>query len=103
MGTGRTLNKDPRTRPIKSQGEKRRRSKVQRARLVKLGLDEAVVAKMQPVDVRKLVQRPAQVKKSVAAAAAKLASGVQPAAVKKPAKKAADKKPAAKKAPKKAE
>lgn len=70
MGTGRTLNKDPRTRPIKSQGEKRRRSKVQRARLVKLGMDAAVVAKMQPVDVRKLVQRPAKVKKSVAAKAA---------------------------------
>jgi hypothetical protein len=67
MGTGRTLNKDPRTRPIKSQGEKRRRSKAQRTRLVKLGMDEAVVAKMQPEEVRKLVQKPTQVKKSLAA------------------------------------
>jgi len=69
MGTGRTLNKDPRTRPIKSPSEKRRRSAAQRKRLVKLGMDEAVVAKMQTEDVRKLVQRPVQVKKSVAALA----------------------------------
>lgn len=67
MGTGRTLNKHPRTRPIKSEGEKRRRSKAQRARLVKLGMDEAVVAKMQTEDVRQLVQKPVKVKKSVAA------------------------------------
>lgn len=66
MGTGRTLNKDPRTRPIKSQGEKRRRSKVQRARLVKLGMDETTVAKMETTEVRKLVQKPVQVKKLVA-------------------------------------
>ena len=70
MGSGRTLNKAPRTRPIKSQGEKHRRTKAQRARLVKLGLGEETVAKMQPEAVRKLVQRPAKVKKSVAAAAA---------------------------------
>ena len=95
MGTGRTLNKDPRTRPIKSQGEKRRRSIAQRARLVKFGMDAAVVAKMQTEDVRKLVQRPVQVKKSVAAAAAKVADGTQPAQAATPAKK-----PAAKKAKK---
>ena len=95
MGTGRTLNKDPRTRPIKSQGEKRRRSTAQRARLVKFGMDAAVVAKMQTEDVRKLVQRPVQVKKSVAAAAAKVADGTQPTQAAKPAKK-----PAAKKAKK---
>ena len=67
MGSGRTLNKAPRTRPIKSQGEKKRRTKAQRARLVKLGLGEETVAKMQPEAVRKLVQRPATVKKRVAA------------------------------------
>ena len=70
MGTGRTLNKAPRTRPIKSQGEKRRRIKAQRARLVRFGLAEEAVAKMQPEAVRKLVQKPAKVKKSVAAAVA---------------------------------
>ncbi|MCL2104453.1 MAG: hypothetical protein FWH21_05290 [Kiritimatiellaeota bacterium] len=67
MGTGRTLNKAPRTRPIKSPGEKRRRLKAQRARLVRLGLGEETVVKMQPEAVRKLVQRPAKVKKRVAA------------------------------------
>lgn len=73
MGTGRTLNKNPRTRPIKSVGEKARRSKAQRARLVKFGMDEAVVAKMQTEDVRRMVQRPAEVKKALAKAAAKAA------------------------------
>jgi len=38
---------------------------------VKLGLAEETVAKMQPEVVRKMVQRPVKVKKSVAAAAAK--------------------------------
>ena len=71
MGTGRTLNKAPRTRPIKSQGEKKRRNKAQRARLVKFGMDAAVVEKMQPEDVRQLVQRPVEVKKLLARAAAK--------------------------------
>ncbi|MDD4101735.1 MAG: hypothetical protein PHU80_03775 [Kiritimatiellae bacterium] len=65
MGTGRTLNKHPRTRPIKSPSEKRRRSKVQRARLVKLGVDADTVAKMQPENVRKLILKPAKVKKSL--------------------------------------
>ena len=74
MGTGRTLNKAPRTRPIKSQGEKRRREKAQRARLVKMGMDEAVVAKMQAEDVRKLVQKPTDVKKKVQKAAAAAAA-----------------------------
>ncbi|MBO4287406.1 MAG: hypothetical protein J5985_04475 [Kiritimatiellae bacterium] len=74
MGTGRTLNKAPRTRPIKSQGEKRRRVKAQRARLVKFGMDPAVVAKMIPEKVRVLVQKPARVKKSLAKAAEKAAA-----------------------------
>ena len=70
MGSGRTLRKKSHTRPIKSQGEKRRRSKAQRARLVKFGMDEAVVKKMQPEEVRVLVQHPVKVKKIVAAKAA---------------------------------
>ena len=67
MGSGRTLNKQSRTRPIKSQGEKRRRVKAQRARLVKLGMDETEVAKMQPENVRTLVQKPVQVKRRTTA------------------------------------
>ncbi|MDD2454978.1 MAG: hypothetical protein PHG96_06760 [Kiritimatiellae bacterium] len=69
MGTGRTLNKHPRTRPIKSPSEKRRRSKVQRVRLVKLGVDAETVAKMQPETVRKMILKPAKVEKRLAAKA----------------------------------
>jgi hypothetical protein len=61
MGTGRTLNKKPRTRPVKSEGDRRRRQKVQKARLSKLGVDAAVVAKMSPHKVRELLTRPARV------------------------------------------
>ena len=105
MGTGRTLNKDPRTRPIKSQGEKRRRSKAQRARLVKLGMDEVAVAKLQPDVLRTLVQKPVMVKKIVAAKAAQPAdAAAKPAKAKKAVKepKAAKvvKEPKAAKAPK---
>ncbi len=63
----RKFNKKPRTRPIKTPAEKARRQRVQRARLVKLGLDAEAVEKMQPEDVRKLCLRPAQVKKMVSA------------------------------------
>lgn len=114
MGTGRTLNKHPRTRPIKSQGEKRRRSKAQRARLIKFGLDATTVAKMLTEEVRKLVQKPVLVKKivakkneapktaegavaEVAAPKAKKATAKRPAAPKAEAKAPAAKKPAAKK------
>jgi len=112
MGTGRTLNKNPRTRPIKSQGEKRRRYKVQRARLVKLGMDEAVAAKLQPNELRTLVQQPTKVKKMVAPKAPKAAKPakakpevVDAAVPAKPAAKPAAKPrktPAAKKEPAKA-
>ena len=108
MGTGRTLNKDPRTRPIKSPGEKLRRYKVQRTRLVKWGMDEAAVAKLQPNELRTLVQCPAKIKKSLAAKAAKPAeAAVKPAkvekaekAVKAPKAPKAAKEPKAVKAPK---
>ena len=101
MGTGRTLNKAPRTRPIKSQGEKRRRTKVQRTRLVKFGMDKAVVAKMQSEDVRVLVQRPTKVAKMLAKAAAKPAAEAPAKPFKAPkAEKATKAKPKAKAAPK---
>lgn len=111
MGSGRTLRKHSHTRPIKSQGEKRRRTKVQRARLVKFGMDEAVVKKMQPEDVRLLVQRPVKVKKMLAKAAAKPAAAeaapkpakAAKAAPKAPKAAAAAKAPKAKKASPKAE
>jgi hypothetical protein len=65
----RKFNKKPRTRPIKTPAEKAARLKVQRARLVKLGMDTAVVEKMQQEEVRILAMRPTKVEKLVAAAA----------------------------------
>jgi hypothetical protein len=106
MGSGRTLRKHSHTRPVKTPGEKRRRNNAQRARLVRFGMDEAVVAKMQPEEVRQLVQRPVKVKKLLAPKVEKPAKPVKiakpvveaaPAVVKKAPKAA---KPAAPKAPK---
>jgi hypothetical protein len=70
MGTGRTLNKKPITRPKKSDGERRRRQKAQLARLMKLGVDAAVAAKMEPLVVRNLLKNPKQVVATVQAAKA---------------------------------
>jgi len=57
MGTGRTLNKAPKTRPKKSPLERRRREKVQRARLVTSGLDSEMVRKMTNKDLRENLMR----------------------------------------------
>ena len=67
MGTGRTLNKKPATRPVKSEGERRRRQKVQKARLVKLGMEAPVVAKLDPAVVRKILRKPAKAVKAIKA------------------------------------
>ena len=67
MGTGRTLRKKPRTRPVKSTGQRRRRDKVQKARLVKLGLDPAAVKKMNSSSVRHVLKRPAKIVKAAKA------------------------------------
>ena len=69
MGTGRTLRKESHVRPCKTPAGKARKSKAQRARLVKMGMDAEKVAKMDADDVRILIQRPTVVKKLVAKAA----------------------------------
>ena len=69
MGTGRTLRKESHVRPCKTPAGKARRSKAQRARLVKMGMEADKVAKMDADAVRILVQRPTVVKKLVAKAA----------------------------------
>ena len=71
MGTGRTLRKESHVRPCKTPAGKARKSKAQRARFVKMGMDPETVAKMGTEDVRVLVQRPTVVKKLVAKKAAK--------------------------------
>lgn len=69
MGTGRTLNKKPRTRPVKAAGDKRRREKTQLKRLVALGVEEEVANKMTTGAVRAALRRPELVKKAAAAKA----------------------------------
>jgi hypothetical protein len=62
MGTGRKFNKTNMTRPTKSVGERKRRYKEQRKRLVALGVDEAIVNKMDVKSIRELLKRPTKVK-----------------------------------------
>ncbi len=101
MGSGRTLRKHSHTRPVKTPAEKRRRCNAQRARLVKFGMDEAVVKKMQPEDVRVLVQKPVKVKKLIAKAAQPAEAAVKaPKAAKVPKAPKAVKEPKAPKAAK---
>jgi hypothetical protein len=61
MREKRTLNKKPKTRPKKKAGDRRRREMNQKRRLVALGLDQDVVAKMNYRQVRDLLKRPARV------------------------------------------
>jgi hypothetical protein len=70
MGTGRTLNKKPRTRPVKQAGDRRRRQKTQLKRLVALGVDADKAAKLSAGAVRTALKRPAKVKAAAAKASA---------------------------------
>ena len=70
MGTGRKLNKAPKVRPKKSPKERRRRERVHRQRLVGLGLDEDVVARMTTKAVRDMLKRPQQTAAAIKAAKA---------------------------------
>jgi len=63
MGTGRKFSKTVITRPRKSGAAKRQRQKNQAKRLVELGMDEAEVAKLNPREVRDLLNHPAKVAK----------------------------------------
>ena len=69
MGTGRTLNKKPRTRPVKAAGDKRRREKTQLKRLVALGTDEDKAKKLTTGAVRAALRHPKAVEKAAAAKA----------------------------------
>lgn len=53
------------SRPTKSAGAKARRQKVQRRRLVALGMDEAKVAVLNPSEVRALLKYPKKVTESL--------------------------------------
>jgi len=50
-------------RPVKGASDKKRREKVQRSRLVKLGVAEDKVKAMNALEVRLMLKRPAKLKK----------------------------------------
>jgi hypothetical protein len=50
-------------RPVKKAGDRRRRQKVQRKRLIALGVSEEKVRVMDPSDVRQMLKRPAKLRK----------------------------------------
>ncbi len=54
-------------RPTKSNVDRKRREKVQRKRLITLGMAEACVAKLNAEDVRTLLRHPLKVKAKAAA------------------------------------
>ena len=62
MGKNRTLNKKPTTRPRKSGTERKRREKVQKKRLLDLGMAPEQVNKLNPREIKDRLQRPAKVK-----------------------------------------
>ncbi len=51
----------PSTRPRKSESDKRRRLKVQKQRLMSLGMSESEVAPLTAQQVRDLLRRPAKI------------------------------------------
>ena len=70
MGTGRKYRKISHVRPTKTGAVKRRREKVQRRRLVALGVPEEKVRRMTIADVRAMLRRPAKIAKLTSGAGA---------------------------------
>jgi len=70
MGTGRTFNKTSMTRPKKSVAERKRRVKVQRSRLVALGMDEEAVKRLDNKQLRELLRSPKKTTARLSAAKA---------------------------------
>ncbi len=66
MGTTAERNKNL-SRPKKSSGDKAKRQREQKKRLIALGMDETVVAKMNAREVLDKLKRPAKVAKEIAA------------------------------------
>ncbi|MBU1692533.1 MAG: hypothetical protein KKC51_01070 [Verrucomicrobia bacterium] len=62
MGQTKSLRDKNLNRPKKKPAARRRREKVQRKRLIALGLPEDRVNKLDPSAVRKLLVRPARIK-----------------------------------------
>ena len=60
MGVRRKLRKKPVRRPVKGAAEKARRVRTQQRRLVALGMDEVVVARLSNLEIRQLLRHPAK-------------------------------------------
>lgn len=60
MGTGRKYRTKPATRPVKSASARDQRTRQQKARLVALGMDPAVVQNLNVKEVREKLRRPAR-------------------------------------------
>jgi hypothetical protein len=58
MGTGRTFNKKPVSRPKKAPKERRRRVSVHKRRVMELGYTEAAVTQMTMQDLRNILRHP---------------------------------------------
>ena len=74
MRTKRKYFKTHMTRPRKRPGAKRRRQLEHRRRLIALGVEEEVVSKMNPKEVRDKLKYPKKVEQEIAAAAASSSS-----------------------------
>lgn len=68
MGSGRKFNKKPVSRPRKSMSEKAKRQRVQKARLIGLGVAPEVADKLQPLEIRTMLKRPKKVQAGLAKA-----------------------------------
>ncbi len=62
MGTGRRFRKKHLRRPVKSGTDRRRRDKVQKKRLIALGVPADRVAKMNARQIKDLLKYPAKLK-----------------------------------------
>jgi hypothetical protein len=60
MGTGRTFNKAPISRPKKGESERARRVATQRKRLVESGMDAETVRKLNTKEIRELLMKTAR-------------------------------------------
>ena len=64
MGIGRKTKKKNMTRPMKSGSKKTQRRAVQKKRLLGLGVDAAVVNKMNVREIRDMLKYPAKISSS---------------------------------------
>ena len=62
MGTNRTLNKQPKTRPKKSPIDRRRREANHKKRLMAFGYSEEALKQMTSKEIRQLLQHPNKLK-----------------------------------------